>query len=418
MKRKISFVLAFALAVCLMAGNAALAACKHQWGYVGTQDPTCTKDGYVEWCCTLCGQTKKDKSPKLGHTWVNTASLPATCTDKGYQYYQCTVCGDTKTETVKAMGHSYVWTTTKAATCTATGSKEGVCSICGKKATEKISKTSHNYTNWSVIAAPTDHSPGKRSGLCSICGAPKTEEFYPDGTLQRGKTKSAAVTELQEMLMELGFLHDKADGIFGQKTEAAVKDFQIASGFEPTGIAYPQTLDALRYAFGNPNGNTPDNDPETETDPETDIDPVTDIVPAGYAKEMQGSGFCSFLHEGEYAVIRVFCEDHLALKKTVETMLSNVGDSEEAQIAGLQVARTLWLNEVNLLYQKLAEAADESARADILNAQAAFVQNLNAQEKLFSACYPDEPVTVRKWVIGMLEDECIQLCLLLSIQSV
>jgi len=66
--------------------------------------------------------------------------------------------------------------------------------------------------------------------------------------LQRGDADgddSTAVLTLQNKLIELGYLHDAADGIFGQNSEKAVKSFQRNNGLEETGLADAATQDKL-----------------------------------------------------------------------------------------------------------------------------------------------------------------------------
>ena len=63
--------------------------------------------------------------------------------------------------------------------------------------------------------------------------------------------KSDEVFEMQNRLFELGFLLDDRDGVFGSKTQTAVKMFQQAAGLEVTGIADNTTLTAL-YADDAP----------------------------------------------------------------------------------------------------------------------------------------------------------------------
>ena len=59
--------------------------------------------------------------------------------------------------------------------------------------------------------------------------------------------KGDEVAELQQRLIDLGYLNGKADGSFGGKTEAAVKVFQQSQGLEPTGEADDQTQKALYW---------------------------------------------------------------------------------------------------------------------------------------------------------------------------
>ena len=54
-----------------------------------------------------------------------------------------------------------------------------------------------------------------------------------------------AVSQLQEALIQLGYLAGKPDGTYGQKTVAAVKDFQTANGLTADGTAGEKTLKAL-----------------------------------------------------------------------------------------------------------------------------------------------------------------------------
>lgn len=54
------------------------------------------------------------------------------------------------------------------------------------------------------------------------------------------------VTALQERLAELGFDAGRPDGLFGPRTEAALKAFQREYGLRPDGVCGPATLRALR----------------------------------------------------------------------------------------------------------------------------------------------------------------------------
>ncbi len=58
---------------------------------------------------------------------------------------------------------------------------------------------------------------------------------------KRGSTGSE-VRQIQEKLIRWGYLSGTADGIYGAKTEAAVKRFQKNNGLTPDGIAGPATL--------------------------------------------------------------------------------------------------------------------------------------------------------------------------------
>lgn len=68
---------------------------------------------------------------------------------------------------------------------------------------------------------------------------------FVKGNLMRGDD----VELLQNKLNELGFDSGKADGIFGIKTEDAVKKFQSSKGLKADGIAGRNTIKALGFTF-------------------------------------------------------------------------------------------------------------------------------------------------------------------------
>lgn len=65
-----------------------------------------------------------------------------------------------------------------------------------------------------------------------------------DGTCQIGDTGDA-VRKVQKRLIALGYLEGSADGDFGNKTKAAVKDFQDRNGLSVTGKVNSSTLNKL-----------------------------------------------------------------------------------------------------------------------------------------------------------------------------
>ena len=59
-------------------------------------------------------------------------------------------------------------------------------------------------------------------------------------------SRGEEVRQLQEKLNQLGFDCGKADGIFGSKTQNAVKQFQKTFLLSQDGIAGPKTFDVLQ----------------------------------------------------------------------------------------------------------------------------------------------------------------------------
>jgi peptidoglycan hydrolase-like protein with peptidoglycan-binding domain len=72
------------------------------------------------------------------------------------------------------------------------------------------------------------------------------------GTLKVGSTGTDVQT-LQQKLVELGYLKGSADGVFGNKTAAAVKAYQKASKLTADGVAGSQTLSSLNAVAANKN---------------------------------------------------------------------------------------------------------------------------------------------------------------------
>ena len=73
----------------------------------------------------------------------------------------------------------------------------------------------------------------------------KPQEEY--GTLSRG-SRGEDVRALQQRLIDLGYLNDDADGIFGPNTQYAVRLFQtdlVDRGFSVNGVASPELQDLL-----------------------------------------------------------------------------------------------------------------------------------------------------------------------------
>lgn len=67
---------------------------------------------------------------------------------------------------------------------------------------------------------------------------------YAFENLEKGSA-GGNVKEIQEILIELGYLSGTADGQFGGMTEEAVKNYQVNSGIEVTGIVDEGTFEKL-----------------------------------------------------------------------------------------------------------------------------------------------------------------------------
>lgn len=153
----------------------------HNWKVSNREDPTCGKDGYIDYICMVgkCGATFRHTLPATGqHTWnEGVVTRKPTCTADGVRTFTCSVCGDTRTEAIKALGHEYgEWVIDRDATCVEEGSKHRDCIRGDATQTEAIpvSKT-HTFGEWVITKEPTCTEKGERQRSCTISGCVVTE---------------------------------------------------------------------------------------------------------------------------------------------------------------------------------------------------------------------------------------------------
>ena len=79
-------------------------------------------------------------------------------------------------------------------------------------------------------------------------GVTGDEGGTPAVTVLKNGSRGEAVKALQTLLNKAGFDCGNVDGIFGSKTEAAVRLFQASKGLKVDGIAGEATQDALAIA--------------------------------------------------------------------------------------------------------------------------------------------------------------------------
>ena len=80
--------------------------------------------------------------------------------------------------------------------------------------------------------------------ILSVVLTPCIGSAYNTSTLRAGM-RNKSVREMQQALIDLGYLGGKADGIFGNNTENAVRKFQKANKLTVDGLAGKKTLDLL-----------------------------------------------------------------------------------------------------------------------------------------------------------------------------
>ena len=66
--------------------------------------------------------------------------------------------------------------------------------------------------------------------------APQGESFDVITIGSRDGNGSTRIADMQEILISLGYLKGKADGVFGPRTQSALLEFQLANGLPATGV--------------------------------------------------------------------------------------------------------------------------------------------------------------------------------------
>ena len=131
-------------------------------------------------------------------------------------------------------------------------------------------------------------------------------------------SKGEKVKEIQQRLIDLGFLNDKADGSFGKNTMKAVEEFQKSQGLEITGEIFKVDYDAL---FAPEPTSTPEPTPEpTKAIDEYDFDMSFLNVESDYPKCFLAIGVT--LPTGEHGS---FLTDYYDFTKSV----SAISDANE-----------------------------------------------------------------------------------------
>ena len=78
----------------------------HSWVESKHKDATCTEDGYTEYKCSACGETKRDNiisATGEHHFTVVKEVVAPTYTSEGYTIYKCETCDETEKRDVVPM---------------------------------------------------------------------------------------------------------------------------------------------------------------------------------------------------------------------------------------------------------------------------------------------------------------------------
>jgi len=212
---------------------------------------------------------------------------------------------------------------------------------------------------------------------------------YPEGTLYRGvKGYREEIEFLQYQLFYAGYLGDdisEVDGVFGQKTEAAVRQFQKEHGIDETGVVCPETQNALNEEWEN--GFEPQ---------------IGEDVP-----------YCYVEHYANGTQSVVLCARHMQIYAEAADAVSSAGTTDAEIIEGLQTGITFWMEEMKSVYQQWADQHPEYAQ-QIKVHQEAFMDYYRAQLAVWNAHFGSPSMAALEKAAEMLAEHCTDLCVILG----
>ena len=153
---------------------------------------TCLKDGQEYQVCSVCNEKKDVKTlPKLGHDFVKLINTKeATTKEEGYHEYKCSRCDETKKEVIpKLEGCKHTSRITRILEFTGSNKivRTIVCKNCNEiLATEIIEKCTHTDCRLEcIVQTPANCvSKAKYKVVCTRCGGTvKTDYELPQGEI-------------------------------------------------------------------------------------------------------------------------------------------------------------------------------------------------------------------------------------------
>lgn len=144
-------------------------------------EPDCDTAGKKAYKCEFCGALKDEEEiAPLGHKYINAdeyvITLEPTCTAPGSKYRDCYVCNNREVTEIPALGHDEgTWRITNPGDCTTAGVVSRYCNRCDYILEEKTKEQGTHFMGWAVIKAPTCSAEGTEEYMCLICGGQKGE---------------------------------------------------------------------------------------------------------------------------------------------------------------------------------------------------------------------------------------------------
>ena len=175
-----TLVILTAVTLCACGGSGAQGdtqeGCMHSYVETNTQDATCDSEGYIEYECRTCGESRYSPIPPKGHDFEYAEGKEPTCTEEGYSGASvCKICGEVEYagNVRPPLGHEEIYVESINPTCTEYGYTEGYyCQRCESYTVEPELVPMKNHSNCEVVEGydPTCTEEGLTDGIyCFDC---------------------------------------------------------------------------------------------------------------------------------------------------------------------------------------------------------------------------------------------------------
>ena len=200
--------------------------------------------------------------------------------------------------------------------------------------------------------------------------------------MRKGST-GEDVEELQQLLLDCGWLFEEPDGSFGERTEAAVKAYQEYAGFEPNGVVDAAVMQQLRkdraVLFGEDEGYWDEED-------------------GGASNPLN----CDAVTGTQYLMTEL-CVDH---DLTNEKMLGVLSEDPE----DTERAAALWEAEVQALFEKKLQNSSAGDKLLVMAEHAAFKAYAQDYRAALMLRWPEDDTMVDLGMMNLYEDQAVLLC--------
>ena len=168
--RKLIKILLVAVILCFAAAVTVVAAsdCNHSWQEAYKDNPSCEKEGGINYICLNCGDLKTETLSAIGHNYGDFIyNDDATCTEDGTKIGACKNCGEVELlpDEGTAKGHDFTgeWKVMMKSTCIEKGVSKQNCKRCGL-----------GNIRYDELASHTDKNKDHKCDVCKIDMSPES----------------------------------------------------------------------------------------------------------------------------------------------------------------------------------------------------------------------------------------------------